>query len=160
ESPAEGSPSRTLKVKREDFLRVLDSVSPGLSSREILVLEQFDRFIFKDGEVITFNGDDVSCRAPSPLDGSITGAVLGKPLLDILRRLPDETVGVEAGKGELLIRGKKKQAAVRMGEVFLELAADVEAPGKWHKLPPSFGEAVELVQECASSRGDSNQFGK
>src|SRR5687768_12406403 len=53
-----------MRVDRENLLRALESVTAGLAHREII--EQSGSFVFKDGNVITFN-DEIACTATSPL---------------------------------------------------------------------------------------------
>jgi hypothetical protein len=67
------------RINREEFLRNLESVEPGLSPREIL--EQSSCFIFQKGWIKTFN-DEVACKIKSPL--KLEGAVQAAPLLAIL----------------------------------------------------------------------------
>jgi hypothetical protein len=75
------------QVNREVLLQQLESVQAGLSSREII--EQSSCFVFKDGNVVTFN-DEVSCSRPCEL-GSFTGAVQAAPLLSIREMLAGKT---------------------------------------------------------------------
>ena len=133
-------------VKREELLACLESVAPGLATREIV--EQSNCLVFRDGRVHTFN-DEVACRAPTPLPKELTGAVRAEKCLDILRRLPEEELGVEARKGDLVFSGKRRRAGLRL-EAEVVLAVDVGQPEKWRKLPEEFGEAVGIVGRCAS----------
>lgn len=135
-------------VKREDFLRCLESVRPGLSTREIL--EQSHCFIFQDGNVTTFNGQ-IACRAPSLLDKSVEGAVQAKPLLDVLGKIPDEELDIGMTEGGLVLKGKRKKVVMSLeAQISLDTSL-IEEPETWVELPPTFGEAVHLVQECASN---------
>lgn len=133
-------------VSREDFLRQLESVAPGLSPREII--EQSSCFIFKDGKVITYN-DEVACYAPSVLEG-IEGAVKAEKLLELLQKLPEEQIEISQQGGELLVKGKSRRAGIRMEEDIALTLESLEAPEKWRKLPEEFTEAVSIVQQCAS----------
>lgn len=140
-------------VNREKFLQCLEAASPGLSPRDIV--EQSSSFVFRNGHVVTFN-DEVSVRARSPLPKDFTGAVRAQPLLEVLRKLTDEEVGVEASESELRVAGKGRKAGLRLErEVVLDLSA-VEQPGEWLPLPPEFGEAVATVAGCAGK--DESQF--
>lgn len=137
----------TARVSREDFLRRLEDVQPGLSVREIA--EQSSCFAFVKGEVITFN-EEVACRAPSGLPKDFHGAVQSKALLAVLRKVPDPKLKVEAGEGKIILSGKNKQAGVAMSkEVTLPVSA-VDVPDKWRPLHEDFTDAVQIVQECAS----------
>lgn len=148
-----------MDVDREVFLRNLETVTPGLSPREIV--EQSSCFVFKDGEVITYN-DEVSCRGPSGLDASIEGAVPAAKFLELLHKLREETIGIDNGKTgeggtpELRVRGfssrgvaSGRRAGVRL-EHSIALPYDaVEEPRKWSPLPGKFLDAIKIVQECA-----------
>lgn len=134
------------KVNRELFLSQLDSVYPGISPKEII--EQSSCFVFKDGQVITYN-DEVACQH-SVDDVPLHGAVQADPLLKILRKLPEEEVSIEAKDGELLIHGKKRRVGIRM-EADITLPIDsIEAPGKWRDLNPEFTDAIDVVKNTAS----------
>jgi DNA polymerase III sliding clamp (beta) subunit (PCNA family) len=132
------------RINREEFLRNLESVEPGLSPREIL--EQSSCFIFQKGWIKTFN-DEVACKIKSPL--KLEGAVQAAPLLAILRKLEEEEIEVSAADGEIVVKGKKRSAGIRM-EADIQLPVEnVENPGEWNKLHSDFADAVELVSQCA-----------
>lgn len=143
-----------MEVNRENWLRTLEAVSPGLAPREFI--EQSSCFVFRDGLVMTYN-DEIACVAPSLLDKEVTGAVPGEKLLELLRKLGEEKLTVTLGKGELLLdTGKRRKAGVRL-EAQLVLPVDsVPRPKKWLPLPDDFIPAMELVQECAGR--DESQF--
>jgi DNA polymerase III sliding clamp (beta) subunit (PCNA family) len=137
-------------VKRVDFLQVLESVAPGLASKELFA--QSSCFVFSEGRVFTFN-DEISCNRKSPLD--IKGAVKASPLIDLLSKLPDDNLDIEPNEDgtELVVRvvGKKKKCGIRMeAEVLLPLSG-IESPSEWVALSPEFSEAINLVFSCASS---------
>lgn len=143
----------TIRVEREKFLQVLETVQPGLSPREIV--EQSSSFVFKGGRVITFN-DEVACSRTSGLPLDFTGAVQAAPLLTLLGKLVEEELELQIGEGELLVLGKKRKAGIRM-EATITLPVDsVEQPTEWQQLPEDFSDAVDMVQQCASK--DESQF--
>lgn len=134
------------KIKREAFMQILDSVSPGLSPRDIL--EQSSCFVFSNGNVMTFNGE-VSCRAKSGLDKEVSGAVSGKKLVDVLTKSPDEEIEIGSKEGKLTIKGFSRQSNVVMEADILLPVKSVEKPEKWLPLNPDFAEAVGIVSQCA-----------
>lgn len=136
-----------MRINREELLRSLEAVEPGLSRRE--VIEQSGCFVFAEGYVSTYN-DELFCRAKNPFGDKLSGAVQGRKLLDVLRKMPEEEVEVEPKNGHLVISGRNRKVGVRMDEEILLPVAEVEKPGEWRKLNPEFVEAVKLVQECAS----------
>mgnify|MGYP001563042378 CR=1 FL=1 len=136
-----------MKVQKETFLHALESVSPGLSPREII--EQSNCFAFRKGKVMTFN-DELTCCGPSLLDDSFAGAVKAAKLLDLLRKIPEEEIEVSQADGEMIVAGKTGTNYFAM-EVEVSLPIDqVDVPEKWKPLDPDFGEAVKMVADCAS----------
>lgn len=135
-----------MRINREEFLKQLESVLPGLSTKEII--EQSSCFIFKDGEVNTYN-DEIACSQKSLLE--IEAAVPAVPLISILRKLQEDEleIGVNDENTELLIKGKQRRVGINMeAEITLPIDA-VDKPKKWKKLPEDFADAVAIVQSCA-----------
>lgn len=135
-------------IDREELLSQLESVLPGVSTRN--VVEQSGCFIFQDGKVQTYN-DEISCSKETALKAK--GAVQASQLLELLRKLPGKTIEVDMGEGELLVfDGKRRKAGIRM-EADIVLPLDqVETPddSSWRRLNDSFCEAVGVVHQCAS----------
>ncbi len=129
------------RVKRENLLKQLEAVSPGLSAKEIL--EQSSCFVFKGGEVLTYN-DEVACRADCPLP-DIEGAVPAKPLLAILAKLPDDDIDVAIDEGKMIVKGKGRKTTIPMEAEVLLPVDNIDKPGEWKKLPSEFGEALAIV---------------
>lgn len=145
--------SKTIRVNREELLRVLESVQPGLSPRELV--EQSSHFAFQNGRVVTYN-EEVACHATSPLGKKFTGAVQAQPLLAIVRKLGADTLEVELGD-ELVMTGKNGEKTGLILEKEVTLPFDtVEQPGEWRKLPDEFVEAIDIVKACAGK--DENFF--
>jgi len=140
-----------VKIKREQLLKELNSVVPGLSEREII--EQSSCFVFKDGNVYTFN-DEIACWAKSSLD--ITGAVSAKKLISLLQSMSEERLDVNASKnGKLVIKGIHKRATYAL-ESRIALPIDsIKKPKTWKSLPSDFLEGLSLVADCAG-RDESN----
>ncbi len=131
-------------VKRKELLQKLESVANGLSPRDIL--EQSSCFIFKGGEVITYN-DEVACRVK--VDLKITGAITASKLIELLRRLVEEDLDVEQEDGELVLIGKKRQAGIKMDKEILLAVDKIEKPKEWKRLAEDFTDAVKVVVQCA-----------
>lgn len=141
------------RVNREEFLNRLQAVQPGLSAKE--VLEQSSCFAFSDGKILTYN-EETSCRIPSKLGKDFAGAVQAKPLLDLLGKLTEDEVGLEAADGELIVTGTRRKAGIRMEKDVLLGINAVEDPGEWKPLAEDFAEAVQIVSGCASR--DASRF--
>ncbi len=144
-----------MRVNREDFLRRLESITPGLAQRE--VIEQSSCFIFDDGQITTFN-DEVAASVESPI--KFRGAVPSQPLLNLLSRLKEEDIDVTADDVELLVKGKGRRSGIRM-EATIALptdAIDKPANEEWLEMHHDFGDAIGVVQSCASN--DDSDFVK
>ena len=141
-----------MKVNRKELLASLEAVAPGLVKRG--VLEQSTSFAFRGGRVATFD-DEVACVGDTPLD-DVVGAVPAEPLLGLLRKLTEDELDVSVDGGELVVKGKRRRAAVRMeAEVSLPVD-DVEEPGEWRRLPDGFGAVVSMAAGCAGR--DESKF--
>ena len=140
-----------MQIKREAFLKVLESVTAGLAQREII--EQSSCFVFSDGRVSTFN-DAVSVSSESPLD--ITGAVPSKPLLDLLSRLGEDELKIEVVEAGIQIKGKGRRATIKMeADISVFIDNVVKPPDEWTELNAEFADAVGIVQTCASKDDSS-----
>lgn len=138
-------------VSRQEFMSQLESISPGLSPREII--EQSSCFVFEDGYVMTYN-DEVACKLK--LDMDITGAVQAKPLMAVLQRLPEETIKIKVDEGEMRVIGKRRQAGIRMDNDVTLPFKNVDTPKKYQTLHEDFLDAISMVSECAGT--DENMF--
>lgn len=142
----------TIRINRQNLLQCLESVSPGLASRE--VIQQSTCVVFYKDRVFTFN-DEIACSRETPLKG-FEGAVKAKPLLDLLSKLKEDEIEIDFTEEEFLVRGKGKKAGIRKEmEVLLPVDA-VETPETWKAVPADFNEAISIVSACASS--EESQF--
>ena len=134
-----------MKLNREDFLRTLEFVSAGLASREFI--QQSTCFVFVGGMIRTFN-DEVSCSCESPIEGE--GAVPAKPILDLLRKMPEENILINIDEDTVVIKGKRKQATIRFEKDISLPVEEVEIPDEWTDLPDTFLDGIAAVASCAS----------
>ena len=140
-----------MRINRETLLEQLESILPGLSTREII--EQSSCFVFRNKTVMTYN-DEVACTQESCLP--IEGAVTAMPLINILRKLKEDELDITTRKEELLIKGKRKKAGIRMETDILLPIDSVEKPKKWKSLPTDFASAISIVQQCSGK--DETKF--
>ena len=140
-----------MRIKREEFVKKLESVLPGLAAKAII--EQSQCFVFSDGKLVTFN-DEVACFVDSPLDGEF--AVLAKPLLQLLNKLTEDEIEVDIDSNELLIRARRKKAGFPMERELTLPLNELEEPSEWSGMPKSFTKAVDVSSSCAGS--DESQF--
>jgi hypothetical protein len=136
----------TTRVNRAEFLSVLESVSAGLASREIL--QQSTCIVFQGGKVFSFN-DEIACSRKSPLN--IEGAVSAKPLLDLLSKMKEDEIEIDTDGAEFTVRGKGKKAGIRMEAEVLLPVESIETPEEWIDIPKDFQDAVSIVSVCAST---------
>ena len=137
-----------MRINREEFLKQLESVMPGLSTKEII--EQSSCFIFKDETVNTYN-DEIACSQKSLL--KIEGAVPAMPFISILRKLKEDEleINVNDAKTVVMIKAKGKQSGINMEQDILLPIEAVDKPKKWKALPDNFADAIAIVQPCAGS---------
>lgn len=136
------------RVNRAQLLAMLETVTPGMTTKD--TLEQSSRFVFTGGWVITYNSE-ISCRVRTELPEDFSGAVLGQPLLEVLRKMTEDSLTLKLSKGEVKIKGEGKTIGVRMEpEIQLPLE-QIEQPEGWKPLDPQFGEAIELVQDTCGT---------
>lgn len=137
-------------VNRTELLQRLDAVQPGLSQREIT--DQSSCFVFKDGYVWTYN-EDIGCKIKSGLPVSLTGAVIAKPLMEALNNMTSVMIHIDVTNERFVAKDKKCGTSRIIFENTVKLAIDdIQKPIKnnWRPLPPGFGEAIGMVEECAS----------
>lgn len=140
-----------MRINREELLSVLESVSPGLATREMI--EQSSCLVFTNGSVRTFN-DEVACFRKSPLE--IEGAIRAAPFLLLLNKLTEDAIEIEVTESGLLIKGKKRKANLVMEKEVSLSVESIELPEEWKSINSEFSEAVRITHSCASS--DESQF--
>lgn len=137
-----------MRINREEFLKQLESVSPGLSAKE--VIEQSSCLIFIDGTVNTYN-DEIACSQKSLL--KIEGAVPAMPFISVLRKLKEDELDIDVNDSgsQILIKAKAKRSGINMEQDILLPIEAVDKPKKWKELPDNFADAISIVQPCAGS---------
>lgn len=136
------------RFDREDLLRRLEAVVPGLTTKD--TVDQSSCFLFLDGSLVTYD-DETLCRAPSPLGKAFAGAVTAANFLEVLRREKDKEVTVTPGEGHLLVRGSGwRLRLVLQAEVSSPAVAFTEEPARWRPIPEGFREALDTVAACAA----------
>lgn len=128
-----------MKQNRKQLLTVLDSLTPGLDSKDIL--EHSASFIFTGTEVRTYN-DQVACRRG--LKTEFTGAVTADKLLKLLRGLDAEEIeiGVDDEGAELRITSGKAKAGITLEATKADWLKALTVPKSWSDLPSGFNQAV------------------
>jgi len=141
-------------VNREMFFRKMQSLMPGILSRE--TVEQTSCIVFtENGKAMSFD-EEVLIQVDNPVP-EIVGAIKAKPFLGLLSRLTDDEISLERSATGLDVRtATKKKANFRMDSKVVLPVDQVEEPDYWRELDPCFSEAVSLVHSCAG--GQESEF--
>lgn len=140
-------------ANREDLLTRLQCVQAGLSNKDVVA--QSSCFIFKNGEVITFN-DEISCRYRSGLANEIEASVSAKPIIQLLDEIVADEIEIDLNDTRFRIIGKDEWSDISMEKRILLAYHSVEQPKKWNPIPEEFTAAVNMVRHCASK--DETRF--
>jgi hypothetical protein len=140
-------------VNRTLLLQALEAVEPGLSARA--TVEQSNMVIFRNGFVITYN-EEICCRYKAPVPKEMQLAVCGKPLLELVRRLPDDDLTLIQTPAELQLIGSRRKGGVRLEKDILLPYGAVEKPETWKPIPEEFRSALDMACECVSK--DESHF--
>lgn len=141
-----------MKIKREALLQALEQVEAGIATKE--VVEQSSCYVFTGNEIVTFSGE-VCARAA--LAVPVKGAVSARHLKELLLRITEDEIKVQASEDTLRISSKGGRGAIAL-QTEIRLPIDqVEEPAEdaWHDLHPEFADAVDVVGQAAS-KNDSN----
>lgn len=145
-------------IGREDFLRLLEFVEPGIALRDDGV-DQSDCVVISGGKIRSFS-EEIACEVPAPpCLAAADGAVRAKPLLDLVRKIPDDVLEVEMGKGEFLIRGasgRRRSGVTAEKDVVLPRIRKEDRPRDWAEPGEGFSRAVGVVHACAEL--DEDEF--
>jgi hypothetical protein len=136
-----------MQVKRKDLLNKLEAMAAGLA--KIPNLAQSDCFVFHGGYVVTYN-ETVACRVECKVD--FEGAVHGKELLSLLRKLPQDEVEIGLEQGGLGVRVPGDRAVISMEAKIALPTEEIENPGEWNDLPTNFWDAMGVVRNCCSNK--------
>jgi hypothetical protein len=140
-----------MKVDRKLLLKELETASAGLSKR--VIIEQGGCFVFKAGEVFTFN-DEVAVRTACTL--KIEGAVQAKPLLELLQKMSEDELDISVVESGLQVKGKGRRGTIHMEEKVLLPVEGIEDPGEWGPIPKGLLAAMKVVASCCST--DESRF--
>jgi len=129
-----------MKINRQELVKALEIVRPGLASKEMI--EQSTSFAFIDGRIITYN-DEISISHPvKNLD--ITGAIKAEELYELLGRLTGEELEIEITKTEVLIQSEKARAGFSLQKEITLPLINTEELSTWKKLPDNLSTAMQF----------------
>lgn len=140
-----------MKINRHTLIDALEIVRPGLANKELI--EQTTSFAFLENMVVTFN--DETCIQHPIDDLDFEGAVKAEEFFALLKKLKKDEVNIVENESELKLSSGTITAGVRMQKEILLPLEEVQEKLKWHKLPKSFHDAVDMCRGCVS--GDQAQ---
>lgn len=143
-----------MRVSREELLSGLEQVQPALAPRNLL--EQSTSFIFKDGEVFTYDGE-VACRTYCPIEG-ISVAVKAKPLLDYLRKLKEDEIEVILEDNELIFEAGREVVTYTVEHRIVLPISEVPHIKNRNYVPlnEGFCDALSVVAACAAGKKEES----
>lgn len=143
-----------MKINKNDFVRKLEAVKPGLSNKEII--EFSDSFGFVDNTIITYN-DFICVKCPIDLD--ITGTVVADRFYKIIQQMKTDKEGnisLSIKDDNLIVKANKATAGIPInleGQISLEELGKI--PEKWLKLPKDFQMGIKM--SAFSTSTDASQ---
>jgi DNA polymerase III sliding clamp (beta) subunit (PCNA family) len=138
-----------MKINKNDLLTVLDTVKPGLSSKEII--DQTTSFVFNNDNVYTYN-DEVSVAAHFPMP--FNGAIKATELFDFLKKVKNDEVDITFNEetSEVVLKAGRAQVGFTLAnKIVLPLEEELSEKSEWSKLPKRFLEAIRFTIPCASN---------
>lgn len=142
-----------MKFDRDDLLRKLEAVAPGLAVKE--AVEQSSCFVFQDERVTTFN-DEVACSIECDL--GFEGAVAATPLISLLTKMVEPVIDIQVNPEgcEIIVKGKRRRAGITLEADITLPVGSIEPPKKWATMDDGFADAINVVRYCAGK--DANNF--
>ena len=135
-----------MQLKRLELIAALEEVKPGLANKDIIA--QSTSFVFTKKSITTFN-DEISVF--KPFKSGIEGAVRANELYSLLSKIKDDEIETEVTEGELIIKGKKSEAGIKLeADILLPLdEVDIEHTDLI-LLPANFAKAISIASYCAA----------
>ena len=145
---------KNMKVNREELIKALTAIKPGLSST-------FDRmglqtFAFVNGHVVSY-GDELSIAYPVAGLEDITGSINIDKFYELLRKLTTDEVIIthNTQKNEINVRSGKVRAGLKLlDEVAFPVLIDTIQPEDWKQLPEDFLKGLTFAIPAASKKDD------
>jgi DNA polymerase III sliding clamp (beta) subunit (PCNA family) len=133
-------------MKREDLVRALNIVHPGLANKE--VIEGTTSFAFVDDCVITYN-DEISVR--HTVEGlKLTGAIKATEFYKLLGKLKQEEIKVETTGNEVVLSSGRSKAGFTLQEEIKLPLDQIGEKSKWATLPENFTTALNFCMLTCS----------
>jgi len=141
-------------MKRDELIKVLKTVMPGVSKGDAL-LQGADAFVFTPGLVQTYN-DHLSVSHPANID--VTASVKAVEMVRVLEKMAGLDVQMKVEDNQLMVTDGNTNLAMKLMEVqtpSLIEALDLEGL-EWNPIPKDFLPAIDL---CLSSVSNNPAHG-
>jgi len=140
-----------MKVNRQEFLSVLNTVICGAHRQE--VLEQSHCFIFREGLVTSFNGEILATAKLKDSPGDF--AVPAHDLTNLISKFPDEEIELTIKGNELIVAGKKRRSGLTIQNEILLPIEDIPVPDKMSGIKEGVMSALSMAAKvCSASNED------
>lgn len=134
-----------MKIEKTTLQKALKAVTPGLASKDLI--EQSMCFVFVDNRVFTYN-DEVAVSHPIKIN--LEGAVPAKEFSALINKIKANEFELNIKENELLLKGSKAKAGLRLEKKILLPIDAIGEPEKWYELPETFIKGVNLCLFSAS----------
>lgn len=135
-----------MKINRNEFVKILNSVKPGLATKEII--EQSTSFVFINDQVITYNNEIAVHHPICGLD--FEGSIPSKELLAIVNKLTGEEIDLSATENELIVKSGKSKSGIRLESNISLNISDLAIPEKWESLNDDFIKGIDATLPTTS----------
>ena len=135
-----------MKINKQELLRVLEIVKPGLATKE--VIQQSTSFCFLNGNIVTYN-DEISISCPvENLD--ITGAINAAEFYAFIGKIKTDEIDCEVNGNEMSLKAGRAKAGFNL-EAEIQLPVDeIGSIDNWKTLPEDFSKAINFAKGACS----------
>jgi DNA polymerase III sliding clamp (beta) subunit (PCNA family) len=138
-----------MKIKTDDFKKILEVVKPGLASKEII--DQTTSFVFTGGMAVTYN-DEICIFCPMPEEIDVEGAIKAEEMYKFLGKVKSKEIEIETVGDEVVMKaGRAKVGFALSSKISLPLNEEISHIGEWQELPEDFNKATKFAAPCASN---------
>ena len=130
-----------MKIDRQELLKALSALRPGLAKKDIV--EQATHFVFIKDKIITYN--DQICIM-YPFDTGFECSVKADEFYKILSSMTDAEVELISEENKLILNsGSVKSGFTASTDRYvIELVEQMDIPGEWIRLPGDFIEGLSF----------------
>jgi len=136
-----------MQINKEELLKALVIVKPGLANKEII--EQATSFAFIENRIVTYN-DEISIS--HPITGlSLTGAVKADEFYNLLGKIKADVVDIEVAESEIILKVAKAKAGLTLHHEILLPLDNIDKQTEWRPLCESFVSDLDFaMQSCGN----------